>query len=98
MVVVGNCGTVWCRIYLIIQCNQNSENVFLEQQMILDVIFLLEKTIFFHWKNSKLTISIIPLKFLEIRSNVSLCQWNEGSWLWGVIVIRNFYLSLLNLC
>ena len=48
MVVVGNCGTVWCRIYLIIQCNQNSENVFLEQQMILDVIFLLKKTIVFH--------------------------------------------------
>ena len=43
MVVVGNCGTVWCRVYLM-QCNQNSENVFLEQQMILDVIFLLEKT------------------------------------------------------
>ena len=46
-----------------------------------------------------LTISIIPLKFLEKHSNVvSLCEWNEGSWLWGVIVIRNFYLSLLNLC
>ena len=46
-----------------------------------------------------LTISMVPLKFLEKHSNVvSLCEWNEGSWLWGVIVIRNFYLSLLNLC
>ena len=70
--------------------------------MILDVIFLLEKTLQFSIGRIKneilLTISIMPLKFLEKHSNVSLCEWNEGSWLWGVIVIRNFYLSLLNLC
>jgi hypothetical protein len=50
------------------------------------------------FKTALSTILIVPLKFLKKHSNVSLCEWNEGSWLWGVIVIRNFYLSLLNLC